>query len=216
MDLFGIVGPLGSIIGNCLLAATGLAFAVGSNVSVRHRTARWFWMACWALFLSYYCGVVIEEWLRPGAYLEPDTRLWLTVVGDAGSIAAGLLYACVYRTPQIPLKRAIAYVASPYGALWLAQALYPENKTVRDTVFLVSETLNAVFFLLIGWSVRAVHTTSALLLVGYAYLLLPYDRFDETTALLVNAKAYSLLVAAKLALIGVMYKLLDVAAPAKD
>ena len=89
MDLFGIVGPLGSIIGNCLLAATGLAFAVGSNVSVRHRTARWFWMACWALFLSYYCGVVIEEWLRPGAYLEPDTRLWLTVVGDAGSIASG-------------------------------------------------------------------------------------------------------------------------------
>ena len=83
-------------------------------------------------------------------------------------------------------------------------------------MFLVSETLNAVFFLLIGWSVRAVHTTSALLLVGYAYLLLPYDRFDETTALLVNAKAYSLLVAAKLALIGVMYKLLDVAAPAKD
>jgi hypothetical protein len=194
----------GFILGNSILSGMGLVFAIGAPVIIDFKAAKNWWILLWAALLGFYlCSLLIIG--------TPKSNVMLlslpSSLNGVSTSAAAMLYLH-FRNRSRPNTRKLVIVFCSIFLPVMLSSLFALITDGAQSILagFIGQILAWIFFVLIAWNYRKQHMTTTLLLLAYANLQLPAGLVGKTGW----GNNFTLLLAAKLSLIGAMYHTLGI------
>lgn len=198
----------GIYLSNALLSGLGLAFAIGAPAIAKFKPTKKWWVLLWVGLLGFYLWSSYLSAVKTFALL---ISMPLAIFNGISTAAVAMLYFHSRDKWRLNQRKSIIICWLVFVLVVLSGVLSlvinsPFEQYLVGPVAIFGQIFSWIFFVLLAWNYREQHMTTTILLLAYANLQLP--------AVIVGKEGlgndFTLLLAAKLSLIGAMYHTLGV------